>query len=92
MKSKCMTVAAIGLFALTALPVAAQAGPQGTWLSQKGDLKVRIADCGGSRLCGTVVWLGKPTDPGTGRPKTDKKTPIRQSRHVPCSACRWRTA
>ena len=83
MKSKRMTLAAIGLLALTSLSVAAaQAGPQGTWLSQKGDLKVRIAKCGGSKLCGTVVWLGEPTDPRTGRPKTDKRNPdpAKQSR------------
>ena len=27
----------------------------GTWLSQSGETRVRIAPCGGSR-CGTIVW------------------------------------
>jgi uncharacterized protein (DUF2147 family) len=27
----------------------------GTWLSQSGETRVRVAPCGGSR-CGTIVW------------------------------------
>ena len=73
---KSAIVAAIGLLALAGLPSAvAAANPQGTWLSQKGDLKERIGNCSGNRLCGTVVWLDEPTDPKTGRAKTDKKNP-----------------
>jgi uncharacterized protein (DUF2147 family) len=30
-------------------------GIDGTWLSQSGETRVRIAPCGGSR-CGTIVW------------------------------------
>lgn len=70
--------AAFGLFAMSCLlPGAASAAttPVGTWLSHDGGLKVRISTCGGSRLCGTVVWLGEPIDPTTGRPKTDKHNP-----------------
>ena len=48
--------------------------PVGTWLSQDGGTKVHIAACGG-KLCGTVVWLEKPTDPQTGKPKTDRHNP-----------------
>jgi uncharacterized protein (DUF2147 family) len=29
--------------------------PTGTWLSQSGETKVRIAPCGGE-FCGTIVW------------------------------------
>lgn len=50
------------------------ATPEGTWLSQDRDTKVRIVNCGG-RLCATVVWLGEPNDPATGQPKTDKRNP-----------------
>jgi uncharacterized protein (DUF2147 family) len=30
-------------------------GIDGTWLSQSGETRVRVAPCGGSR-CGTIVW------------------------------------
>ena len=43
----------------------------GNWLTENGRSRVRIADCGGA-LCGTIVWLKEPTDPDTGKPKTDK--------------------
>lgn len=77
--------AVFGLFALSCLPAAALAAPspQGTWLSQDGGLKVRISECGGTRLCGTVVWLQEPNDPATGRPKTDKHNPDPSKRARP---------
>jgi uncharacterized protein (DUF2147 family) len=43
----------------------------GNWLTENGRSRVRIADCGGA-LCGTIAWLKEPTDPETGKPKTDK--------------------
>ena len=65
------------LFAAVALLVLANAQsaraeePTGTWLTQAGSSKIKIADCGGA-LCGTITWLKEPTDPDTGKPKTDK--------------------
>jgi uncharacterized protein (DUF2147 family) len=47
------------------------ADPKGSWLTEGGKSKIRIADCGGA-LCGTIEWLKEPNDPETGRPKTDK--------------------
>ncbi len=47
------------------------ADPKGSWLTENGRSKIRIADCGGA-LCGTIEWLKEPNDPETGRPKTDK--------------------
>jgi uncharacterized protein (DUF2147 family) len=32
----------------------------GTWLSQTGETRIRIAPCGGA-LCGTVVWQKTPS-------------------------------
>src|SRR6188508_2106800 len=47
-------LAAVGL-ALLALPAQAQsADPSGTWLTQSGDTRVRIAKCG-AVYCGTIV-------------------------------------
>jgi len=48
--------------------------PSGVWLSSDGGAKVRITDCHGA-LCGNIVWLKRPTDPATGRPRTDKLNP-----------------
>jgi uncharacterized protein (DUF2147 family) len=45
--------------------------PVGTWLTEGGKSRIRIADCGGA-LCGTIAWLQEPNDPDTGKPKTDK--------------------
>jgi uncharacterized protein (DUF2147 family) len=59
---------AFAVFGLTAI---AYADPIGTWLTEGGKSRIRIADCGGA-LCGTIVWLREPNDPETGKPKTDK--------------------
>jgi uncharacterized protein (DUF2147 family) len=67
----------LGAFALCfgALPGAAQAHePVGTWLTEKGDARVRISKCGGN-ICGVVVWLKDPVDRATGRPQLDDKNP-----------------
>jgi uncharacterized protein (DUF2147 family) len=66
------------LFASAALA----ANPEGTWLSQDGGTKVHVTNCGG-KLCGTVVWLNKPIDAVTGKPKTDKLNPDPQKRARP---------
>lgn len=47
-------------------------GPDGIWLTQAGDAKVRVARCGGG-LCGTVAWLREPIDSATGKPQVDDK-------------------
>lgn len=77
---KLLMTAAFG--ASLVLSHAHAAGPEGTWLSEDRDTKVRIVDCGG-KLCATVVWLGEPTDPDTGKPKTDKHNPDPKKRTRP---------
>lgn len=52
-----ITLAALAFTAL-ALPAQAQ-DANGTWLTQSGETRVRIAPCGGN-LCGTIVWVAKP--------------------------------
>lgn len=32
------------------------AGPEGTWLTESGETRVKIAPCGGG-LCGDIVWV-----------------------------------
>ena len=49
-------------------------GPDGIWLTQAGDAKVRVSKCGGG-ICGVVVWLKDPIDPATGKPQVDDKNP-----------------
>jgi uncharacterized protein (DUF2147 family) len=57
MKGK-IVVAAI---ALTCLATTAGAqSPNGTWLTESGETRVRIAPCGGN-LCGTIAWVKTPT-------------------------------
>jgi uncharacterized protein (DUF2147 family) len=50
---------------------AAAADPNGTWLTEPGTSRIRIADCGGA-LCGTIVWLRDPVDTETQKPRLDK--------------------
>jgi uncharacterized protein (DUF2147 family) len=69
---KLICAAAFGLSMLSGAAFAAD--PQGTWLSGDGGTKVHISNCGG-KLCGKVVWLQEPTDPKTGKPKTDALNP-----------------
>ena len=69
---KFVCAAALGLTLLSGAALAAD--PQGTWLSGDGGTKVHISNCGG-KLCGVVVWLQKPTNPETGKAKTDALNP-----------------
>jgi uncharacterized protein (DUF2147 family) len=65
------------LAALVLVPLAnAQSarGPDGIWLTQAGDAKVRVSRCGAG-ICGVVVWLKEPVDPLTGKPQVDDKNP-----------------
>jgi uncharacterized protein (DUF2147 family) len=49
-------------------------GPNGIWLTQAGDAKVRVSKCGGG-ICGVIVWLKDAIDPATGKPQVDDKNP-----------------
>src|SRR5579863_1841245 len=69
----------VALAALLAAPPtkaqnAAAGSPDGIWLTQAGDAKVRVSKCG-SGICGVVVWLKEPIDPLTGKPQVDDKNP-----------------
>ena len=61
---------------LAGTPVNAQArgGPDGIWLTQAGDAKIRVSRCGAG-VCGVIVWLKEPIDPLTGKPQVDDKNP-----------------
>jgi uncharacterized protein (DUF2147 family) len=63
--------AGVVFLALAGSGSALAADPNGTWLTQTGTSRIRVADCGGA-LCGTIVWLKEPNDAETGKPKTDK--------------------
>ncbi len=66
-------VLAGGLMAMAGAAQAA-ATAAGDWITQTGLAKVRIAPCGPA-LCGAVVWMKQPLDPGTGQPQRDGKNP-----------------
>ena len=56
MKTTLRIAALAGVLALSDV---ALADPSGTWLTENGRSRIRIADCGGA-LCGTIVWLKEP--------------------------------
>jgi len=68
-----LSATAIGFCFLSSAALAVT--PEGNWLSEDGGTKVHISTCGGNKLCATLVWLDHPTDPATGKPKTDKLNP-----------------
>ena len=49
------------------------ADPTGIWLSQDGDVKMKVARCG-EAVCSTIFWLKEPNDKN-GKPKTDQNNP-----------------
>lgn len=68
--TRLLSVALALLFVLTAAP--ARAGdPSGLWLTEDGEAKVQIYNCG-QALCGKLAWLKDPNDPETIKPKLDK--------------------
>jgi uncharacterized protein (DUF2147 family) len=71
--SCCIAAAIIALVAGAPSPACA-ADPSGTWLTQAGDGRIRVAKCG-SHMCGTIVWTKDPIDARTGQPAVDEKNP-----------------
>jgi uncharacterized protein (DUF2147 family) len=74
--------AGVAFLALAGSGSALAADPNGTWLTQTGTSRIRVADCGGA-LCGTIVWLKEPNDAETGKPKTDKNNADASKRSRP---------
>jgi uncharacterized protein (DUF2147 family) len=70
MKLLRIAIAAAALLGAS-INIAAAADANGTWLTEDGKARVRIAACGPA-LCGTIVSLKEANDPDTGKPKTDK--------------------
>jgi uncharacterized protein (DUF2147 family) len=68
-----IVVAALAALMMAPLATAQSAGsPDGIWLTQAGDAKVRVSRCGAG-ICGVVVWLKEPIDPLTGKAQVDDK-------------------
>jgi uncharacterized protein (DUF2147 family) len=68
-------LAAFGL-ALLALPAQAQSSdPSGTWLTQSGDTRVRIAKCGAA-LCGIIVSSTYQKDVNNPDPKLRERSMV----------------
>ena len=69
------TALAIPILAASTLAALA-VDPIGTWLSEEGAVSVAVTPCGaGGALCASIAALTQPTDPTTGRPKTDTHNP-----------------
>jgi uncharacterized protein (DUF2147 family) len=72
-----------GAALLAAISSAAPAEePSGSWISDNGRVTVKLNSCGAA-LCGMIVAMKEPTDPGTGRPKTDRRNPDATKRERP---------
>jgi uncharacterized protein (DUF2147 family) len=71
---------AVSMIALTSVAARA-ADPSGLWLSQDGDVKMKVAHCGAA-ICGNIAWLKHPSD-DKGRPKVDKNNADASKRNRP---------
>jgi len=60
------------LMAVTPVKAASTGSPDGIWLTQAGDARIRVSRCGAG-LCGVIVWLREPIDRATGKPQVDDK-------------------
>jgi uncharacterized protein (DUF2147 family) len=65
------------------LQPAAASDPVGLWLTEGNEAHIRITRCGEGALCGSIAALGEPTDPRTGRLKTDENNRDPRLRHRP---------
>lgn len=79
-------LAGLLLVTVLAMPAAfpAAAGPRetGLWIDDTGKGAVQIEVCGGSKLCGRIVWLKEPLN-AQGEPLTDKYNPQPERRARP---------
>ena len=70
-----LTISVLAALLCAPVAMAQSAGsPMGIWLTQAGDAKVRVSNCGGA-ICGVVVWLREAINPATGQPMVDDKNP-----------------
>ena len=72
---------ALTLLSVPLVDFAFAGDPSGTWLTEGGKSRVRIADCGGA-ICGNIVWLKEPND-DAGKPKTDQNNADASKRNRP---------
>jgi len=72
--SRNVTLATFAVLWVAAATPAAAGDPRGNWMTDDGKAKIAIVSCGGA-LCGNIVALTEPIDPGTGKPKTDSNNP-----------------
>jgi uncharacterized protein (DUF2147 family) len=70
MRHRLLLAAILAASTTAMIAPASAADPLGTWYTQDRDSQVRIVNCSGA-LCGNLVWLKEPTEPATGKPKTD---------------------
>jgi uncharacterized protein (DUF2147 family) len=72
--TKTLIAVTAALLAATSAWAQGAAEPNGVWLTQAGDARVKISKCGGG-ICGVIVGLKEPIDPATGKPQVDDKNP-----------------
>ena len=77
-----MPLAALGLMTIAMASSQALAGdPAGMWLSQDGDVTMKVSHCG-ANICGAIAWLKEPNDKN-GKPKVDANNADASKRNRP---------
>lgn len=67
-----MSVMAAAALAAAVAGNAWAADPSGTWLSESGKTKVKIASCGANTFCGTILWVKGPEQNDVNNPDVAK--------------------
>ena len=77
-----MPLAALGLMTIAMASSQTLTGdPAGMWLSQDGDVKMKVSHCG-ANICGTIAWLKELNDKN-GKPKVDANNADASKRNRP---------
>ncbi len=77
-----LSTLALATIAPKMIAPALAADPLGTWYTEDKESQVRISNCGDA-ICGALVWLKEPNDPGTGKPKTRQENADAAKRNRP---------
>lgn len=81
-KTACFA-AILALGAMSASASASENLPYGKWAMANGKVTVKVRDCGGGTLCGSIVALKEPISKVDGKPKVDRENPKASLRKRP---------
>ena len=83
MKKQLVVITALLFFALTTFAQREKNQIEKTWYNQEKTSKIEVYLAKDGKYYGKVVWLDKPNDEKTGKPKLDKENPDEAKQSTP---------